>query len=134
MSLLLRFSHFRRVLAALPAFFNGSLRLCQETTHSAAFSRWDRVPGLDTLLPLTLKEKIMGLFRVLFWIALIAAAFWLWRRFTRSRSTTSSPRPQAEPMVRCAHCQVHLPQHLALQQDNQWYCSQAHLEQARHDQ
>jgi uncharacterized protein len=97
--------------------------------HSAAFSRWDRVSSLDTLLPFAFKEKIMGLFRVLFWIALIAAAFWLW-----PRSTTSTSRPQAEPMVRCAHCHVHLPQHLALQQDDQWFCSQAHLEQARHDQ
>ena len=74
----------------------------------------------------------MGLFRLLFWIALIAAAFWLWRRFTRPKSSAAPRRPQAEPMVRCAHCQVHLPQRLALHQDDRWYCSQAHLEQDRH--
>lgn len=75
----------------------------------------------------------MGLVRLLFWIALIAAAVWLWRRYTcprRKRDTT--PQPDAQPMVRCAHCQVHLPQAQALQQDGQWFCSQAHLEQSRH--
>jgi uncharacterized protein len=32
-------------------------------------------------------------------------------------------------MVRCAHCGVHLPNDRALQQGNEWYCSQAHLQQ-----
>ena len=55
----------------------------------------------------------MGLFRLLFWIALIAIAFWLWRRFTRP-TPRQQQRPQdepgASPMVRCAHCGVHVPQ------------------------
>ncbi|MBH8320695.1 hypothetical protein I8R55_30630, partial [Pseudomonas aeruginosa] len=37
-------------------------------------------------------EITMGLFRLLFWIALIAIAFWLWRRFTRP-----TPRQQQRP-------------------------------------
>ncbi|UWF48544.1 PP0621 family protein [Pseudomonas sp. N3-W] len=68
--------------------------------------------------------------RLLFWIALIAAAVWFWCKF---KGATSAPRSSAEleatPMVRCAHCGVHLPRDRALSLQQQWYCSQAHLEQ-----
>lgn len=68
--------------------------------------------------------------RILFWIALIAAAVWLWRKLKRASSTPGSAREQdAPPMVRCAHCGVHLPRDRALTLEQQWYCSQAHLEQ-----
>ena len=68
--------------------------------------------------------------RLLFWIALIAAAVWLWRKFKHSASVTNAPGEQiAAPMVRCAHCGVHLPRDRALSLQQQWYCSQAHLEQ-----
>jgi len=33
----------------------------------------------------------MGLFRLLFWIALIGAAFWLWRRFAQKKV---APKPR----------------------------------------
>ncbi|WP_043308907.1 PP0621 family protein [Pseudomonas sp. ML96] len=71
------------------------------------------------------------MFRLLFWIALIAAAVWLWRRFNRpARPTPSATQEhEAAPMVRCAQCGVHVPQDKALPQGAQWYCSQAHLDQ-----
>lgn len=68
--------------------------------------------------------------RLLFWIALIAAAFWLWRKFKISQQ--SHPEQKLDDplkMVRCAHCGVHLPNDRALQQGKDWYCSQAHLQQ-----
>ena len=71
----------------------------------------------------------MGLFRLLLLLAIIAAAFWLWRRIaapTRRHDDTSA---DPAPMVRCAHCGVHVPRTRALPQDDNWYCSQAHLEQ-----
>lgn len=71
----------------------------------------------------------MGLFRLLLLLAIIAAAFWLWRRLAappRRRDDTSA---DPTPMVRCAHCGVHVPRTLALAQADNWYCSQAHLEQ-----
>jgi len=72
----------------------------------------------------------MGLFRLLFWIILIAAAFWLWRRLTSSKPTTSDKPQQTTVMtVRCVQCGVHLPRDQALQSHDRWYCSQAHLEQ-----
>ncbi|MHC8307375.1 PP0621 family protein [Pseudomonas sp. PB3P13] len=67
--------------------------------------------------------------RLLFWIALIAAAIWLWRKFKGSNSSRSTAEKDAAPMVRCAHCGVHLPRDRALSLEQQWYCSQAHLEQ-----
>ncbi|WP_409316187.1 PP0621 family protein [Pseudomonas sp. KCJK9016] len=68
--------------------------------------------------------------RLLFWIALIAAAVWLWRKLKAPVAPAPSSREQdAAPMVRCAHCGVHLPRDRALNLQQQWYCSQAHLEQ-----
>ncbi|MCE4056738.1 PP0621 family protein [Pseudomonas sp. Au-Pse12] len=68
--------------------------------------------------------------RLLFWIALIAAAVWFWRKFKSPAAAPRSPNePTTTPMVRCAHCGVHLPQDRALSQSQQWYCSQAHLQQ-----
>ena len=66
--------------------------------------------------------------RLLIWIALIAAVYWLWRRATRPAPAVPEIK-NAEPMVRCAHCGVHTPRAHALSQGSQWFCSQAHLEQ-----
>lgn len=73
----------------------------------------------------------MGLFRLLFWIAIIVLAVWIWRRFI-GKPKRPRAREDAAPMVRCAHCGVHVPKTQALSQDQHWYCSQAHLEQGPH--
>ncbi|AYC35140.1 hypothetical protein D3880_18965 [Pseudomonas cavernae] len=65
--------------------------------------------------------------RLLFWIVLIAVAVWLWRHFNRPSRRRSKTESGTTPMVRCAHCGVHVPQDRALQQDAHWYCSQDHL-------
>ena len=75
-------------------------------------------------------DKLDTMVRLLFWIALIAAAFWLWRKFKASQQSHPEAKLDAPlKMVRCAHCGVHLPNDRALQQGNEWYCSQAHLQQ-----
>ncbi|HBS80913.1 MAG: hypothetical protein CMK99_19910 [Pseudomonas sp.] len=71
----------------------------------------------------------MGLFRLLFWIILIAAAFWLWRRLTSKPTASDKPQETTVMTVRCVQCGVHLPREQALQSHDRWYCSQAHLEQ-----
>ena len=71
----------------------------------------------------------MGLFRLLFWIILIAAAFWLWRRLTSKPTASHKPQETTVMTVRCVQCGVHLPREQALQSHDRWYCSQAHLEQ-----
>ena len=68
--------------------------------------------------------------RLLTLIALFAIGWWLWRRFVRPPRDTRPPAaPAPQPMVRWAHCGVHVPQNEALAHDNRWYCSRAHLEQ-----
>jgi len=68
--------------------------------------------------------------RLIFWIAVIFAAIWLWRRFkSAARNQPDAPPGDTLKMVRCAQCGLHLPQDRALNSQSQWYCSQAHLEQ-----
>ena len=75
----------------------------------------------------------MGLFRLLLWIAIIAAAIWLWRRFTRAKAPNPDQQnTSAAPMVRCEHCGIHVPRDHAFAKDQQWFCSQSHLEQGPH--
>nr|WP_276583708.1 PP0621 family protein [Pseudomonas sp. RIT-PI-AD] len=70
------------------------------------------------------------MFRLLFWVAIIAAALWFWRRLKAPRPAPSTPDTEpAEPMVRCTLCGVHLPRRHALPEHERWYCSQAHLRQ-----
>ena len=75
------------------------------------------------------------LLRLLFWILLIVAAVWLWRRFTAEPPAASSNAKEetSKPMVRCAHCGVHLPKDSALEAGEQWYCSPEHQRLAKHD-
>ena len=70
------------------------------------------------------------MFRLLIWAALIAAGVWLWRKYKANLTETKNPvDPGVLPMVRCAHCGVHLPRDRALSQQQEWYCTQNHLEQ-----
>ena len=66
--------------------------------------------------------------RLLIWVGLIFAAYWLWRRFMRPAPAKPGIE-EAAPMVRCAHCGVHTPRMNAVSQGSQWFCSQVHLEQ-----
>lgn len=52
-------------------------------------------------------------------------------RQRRERSARRSPRGEAEGMVRCAQCGIHLPRSEALLRSGRTYCSTAHLEQDR---
>jgi uncharacterized protein len=64
----------------------------------------------------------------------IAVALLLWLLFGRSTRRGSKGRPpadaarpsDAEPMVTCAHCGVHLPRSDALAARGLHYCSTAH--------
>ena len=68
--------------------------------------------------------------RLLFWVVVIFVAVWAWRKFKTPAVSTRAPgSDQALPMVRCAHCGLHVPDNSALRQGNLWYCSQAHLQQ-----
>ncbi|WP_420232251.1 PP0621 family protein [Pseudomonas sp. ABY48] len=69
--------------------------------------------------------------RLLILFAVVASAIWIFRGVKKTSARASRPTQEqdAPPMVRCAHCGVHLPRDRALALEQQWYCSQAHLEQ-----
>jgi uncharacterized protein len=70
----------------------------------------------------------LPMFRLIFWIALITIGIWLWRRINNAAPRPAQNAGDAESMVRCAHCNLHVPQREALEHSGNWYCSQPHLE------
>jgi uncharacterized protein len=72
--------------------------------------------------------KRVDMFRIILWVALILAVIWFVKRLLNPPAPRGRAEPpeNAAPMVRCAHCGVHLPRDRALSQEQQWYCSEAH--------
>ena len=69
---------------------------------------------------------------VLFAVLAVVYAVWRAQRRASAPRQGNTQRPPIAPpqdMVRCAHCNTHVPRRQALQQDNHWYCSQAHQQQ-----
>jgi uncharacterized protein len=71
----------------------------------------------------------MGLVKLLFILA-IAGIFYL--AFQKIQNKSPGPKNSkgaliSQEMVKCAHCDVHLPQITAIEgQDNHWFCSKTH--------
>lgn len=69
----------------------------------------------------------MGLIKLFILLVLAYIAFVFWRQFKAAQAEKHRTPPQQPPkMVRCAQCQLHLPEHLALRQDDKWYCCSEH--------
>jgi uncharacterized protein len=74
----------------------------------------------------------MGLFRLLF---VLAVAFVLWRlwvlltRGNESRRDSAAQRRLSEDVVRCSLCDVHVPSHEAVEARGHHFCSEAHRQQ-----
>lgn len=74
--------------------------------------------------------------KIIFWFLVIVFALFVTRLLVRSQMTPPqekrvAPRrkdssPQAESMVRCAHCGIHLPRSEAVLSSGQTWCSQDH--------
>jgi uncharacterized protein len=74
--------------------------------------------------------------RVLWWLVIGLAAYWLVKRLSGERTSGAGPdgrppvtAPPATPltMLRCAHCGLHMPQADAVLDDaRRSYCSPAH--------
>jgi uncharacterized protein len=63
----------------------------------------------------------------------VLAGVWLWRRGRQRTGPPVRGRPgpgQALPMVRCAHCGVHLPGQDAVRGSQGSYCTVAHRREA----
>jgi len=62
-----------------------------------------------------------------------AAAFWLLRGYRR-RARSDAPasvKPDAEDMVRCARCGIHLPRGESVSSQQQFFCSAEHEREFR---
>ncbi|HEY0634208.1 MAG TPA: PP0621 family protein [Gammaproteobacteria bacterium] len=70
----------------------------------------------------------MGLFRLLLIALVIGIVIMLLRRQrTPKRPQGESQPSQYDPMVRCAHCGIHLPRDRAIRSaDGHYYCSTEH--------
>lgn len=68
--------------------------------------------------------------RLLFIIAVAVVVYLLLKSFRNRMSgkntSIENPPLQAEDMVRCVHCGVHLPKHESIMVDSKFYCSKAH--------
>lgn len=73
--------------------------------------------------------------RLLLLVIAVVIVYWLLKSYRKQlpgkgaqkdndrRGDTSG---QAEDMVRCVHCGVHLPKHESILADGKFYCSEAH--------
>lgn len=64
--------------------------------------------------------------RLLFFAVIAAVVYWLLRSYSRQLPGDADAPVQAEDMVRCAHCGVHLPKHEGILADGAYYCSEQH--------
>lgn len=67
--------------------------------------------------------------KYLLWAAVIALAWWAWRRARSSpgpQPPAAAPQPPVQEMVTCAHCGIHLPHNEAVAGTQGQYCSPAH--------
>lgn len=66
--------------------------------------------------------------KYLLWLGVIAVVWWIWskRQAAGSARPVQKPTPDAERMVRCAHCGVYLPASDSIADAGEVYCSEAH--------
>lgn len=68
--------------------------------------------------------------RLLFLVIIIVVVFWLLKSYRkqlpREDESVEEVHGQAEDMVRCVHCGVHLPKRESVLAGGKHYCSEAH--------
>lgn len=67
----------------------------------------------------------MGLPRLIILLALFATGYWLWKKISVPQQAKQKI-PGQTSMVRCAHCELYLPQEQAIQHNQHWYCCSDH--------
>lgn len=74
---------------------------------------------------------LMNLFRLIILALAIWIAFRIWQNYrskAKNRPTKPTTQHAISDMVSCDVCNMHIPEHEALQKDNKYYCSQQHLD------
>lgn len=70
--------------------------------------------------------------KYLFWLLVIALAWWAYTRSRQARPSDSPTRASPpQDMARCAHCGVHLPLGDAVSGEKGQYCSTEHRSAAQ---
>jgi uncharacterized protein len=64
--------------------------------------------------------------RLLFLAVIAAVVYWLLKSYRKQLPMDEDTPVQAEDMVRCAHCGVHLPKHESILAASAYYCSEEH--------
>jgi uncharacterized protein len=64
--------------------------------------------------------------RLLFFVVIAAAVYWLLKSYRRQLPEDESPPLPTQDMVRCSHCGVHLPKNESISGGGEFYCSEAH--------
>ena len=64
--------------------------------------------------------------RLLFLTAVIAIVYLLLKSYRRQLPKEDTSSRQAEDIVPCMHCGVHLPKHEGIQTGGEFYCSEEH--------
>lgn len=73
----------------------------------------------------------MGLFRLLTFILVVFIAWRMIKNYQAKLARSKQNRERAEipvqeKMVKCAYCSTHIPEHEAIADGDQWFCSQEH--------
>jgi len=63
--------------------------------------------------------------RLLFFVVIVVVVYLLLKNYRKQVPGEDMPE-QAEDMVRCEHCGVHLPKHESILADNRYFCSEEH--------
>jgi len=69
--------------------------------------------------------------KILLLCALLALAWWIWRQTQLPRVGKREESHPAEQMVRCVRCGVNQPISESILSEGRYYCSAAHLRDAR---
>lgn len=64
--------------------------------------------------------------RLLFLAVIATVVYWLLKSYRRQLPGDEDVPMQAEDMVRCVHCGVHLPKHESILACGEYYCSEEH--------
>lgn len=80
----------------------------------------------------------MGLIRFLFFIVVVGVAWFMVKNYLRKQEVRARRRATEAQIaagkdgriVRCKHCDLHLPESQALREGDDWFCSQAHRQAA----
>jgi uncharacterized protein len=64
--------------------------------------------------------------RLLFLFVIGTVVYWLLKSYRKQLPKDGEDPMQAEDMVRCVHCGVHLPKHESIHAGGAYYCSEAH--------